>query len=287
MSERKEPLVSVLVPTYNHVGSIARCLDSILEQQTDFDFEVLVADDASTDGTSDIVREYAKKDSRITPIIREHNLGVPSNTILVAKNIKTEFLITVEGDDFWCDSKKLQLQVDALRRHPGCSCCAHATDVRNESGDHLYYIERKIGKDEKEFDIYHAPWCHISSILYRNFLTSFTETQWKYFGGDLLYLMYALDQGNMIYLNRVMSVYNVNNNGMWSGMRENEKHRFSQLLCYRVDHFLNFKYTKMFQHKYLPGEPKTLFTLTIPFFKGRKFMLKLQKSKPWKAKEES
>lgn len=277
-------LVSVIVPTYNHVGSIARCLDSILEQQTDFDFQVLVADDASTDGTSDIVREYATRDKRIVPIIRETNLGAYRNVKPVVKAVISEYFTVLEGDDFWCNNNKLQLQVDMLRQYPECSCCAHSTDVRNEDGKHLYFIEGQTTKDVEIFDIYHAPWCHTSSILFRNFLVYLTEHQWMYLEGDITYLMASLDHGKMVYINRVMSVYNITSTGMWSRLSSEEKHAFSQLLCYKVDHFLNFKYTKMFQHKYLPGEPKTLFTLTIPFFKGRKFMLKLQKSKPWKAK---
>jgi len=277
-------LVTVVVPTYNHSGSIAKCLDSILEQKTDFEFKVLVADDASTDGTSDIVRRYAQNDNRILAIVREVNLGSFENMRRVVKGIKSEYFIILEGDDFWCDPEKLQLQIDALKRHPECSCCAHVTDVRDKNGNHLHNIERKITKSEEVFDIYHAPWCHTSSILYRNFLQSLTENQWQFFYGDLMYLMVALDKGNMIYINRLMSVYNSTGAGIWSSSDEYEKHHFSQLLCYRVDHFLNFKYTRMFQHKYLPGEPKTLFTLTIPLFKGRKFMIKFQKSKPWKAK---
>ena len=282
--ERVEPLVSVVVLTYNHVGSIARCLDSVLEQKTDFQFEVLVADDASTDGTSDIVRDYASRNTHIVPIVREQNLGPLGNSILVLKSVKSEYFLILEGDDYMCDPQKLQLQVNALRRHPECSCCAHPVDIRDKNGNHISHIGRAVEKDETIFDIYHAPMCQTASVLYRNYLLSFTARQWEYFGGDVMCLMTALDRGDMVYLRRTMSVYNDTESGMWSGLSKEEQRAYSQLLCYRVDHFLDFKYTKMLQHKYLPGGPKTLLTITIPFFRGRKFLIKLQKCKPWRAK---
>ena len=275
--------VSVVVVTYNHRDTIKRCLDSILAQETDFPFEVLVADDASTDGTSDIVHEFAKRDTRIVPFIQERNIGPVHNCHAVLFRVNSEFFIITEGDDWWCDSKKLQLQVDALRRHPECSCCGHSVDARDKNNQHLYYIARHIKLDEAVFDFEHAPACHTTSMLFRNFIPELTPRERTRLNGDGWYLALALDRGNMVYLNRIMSVYNVTGCGIWTSLSEEKKEKIYQMGSYEMDQFFGFKYTKMFQPRYLPGNPKTLFSITIPLWKGRKFMIKFQKSKPRKA----
>ena len=176
--------VAVFVLTYNHRNFIARCLDSILEQDVDFPMRVYVADDASTDGTSDIVRKYAKRDSRVVPLIREKNMGAVTNSITALKEIDSEFLICTEGDDYWCDPSKLQLQVDALRRHPECSCCSHVTEAKDKNGNHLSYIPKKCKGSYRLFDFMSAPPCHTTSLLYRNFLPSLGEREWSHLIGD-------------------------------------------------------------------------------------------------------
>lgn len=280
---KSKALVSVVVITYNHHDTIARCLDSILEQKTDFQFEVLVADDASTDGTSDIVREYAKRDDRIRPLINEKNSGAVANCIAALKTISSDFFLITEGDDYWCDPDKLGLQVGALRRHPECSCCGHTTDARGADGKHIYYIARKVRGIEAVFDFMHAPACHITSLLFRNFLPELTDREWRHLTGDGWYLFIALDRGRMVYLNRTMTVYNVTGVGSWTSLSNEQKEEIYQKGSYEMDQFFKFKYTKMFQPRYLPDNPKTLLTITIPLWKGRKLIFKLQKSKPRKA----
>ena len=281
--DKSKALVSVVVVTYNHHDTIARCLDSILEQKTDFPFEVLVADDASTDGTSDIVREYAKRDDRITPFIAEKNVGATSSGLNVLKKVSSRYFIITDGDDFWCDAEKLQYQVNALHRHPECSCCGHATDARGKDGKHLYYIKKKIKGSEAIFDFENAPACHNSSLLMRNFISTLAARDWMHITGDGWWLYLALDRGMMVYLDKTMSVYNVTGEGTWSMLSNEQKEEIYQRGSYEIDQFFNFKYTKMFQPRYLPGNPKTLLTITIPLWKGRKLMFKIQKSKPRKA----
>ena len=94
-SSQEKPLVTVVVPTYNHRSCIGRCLDSILEQETDFPIRLLVLDDASTDGTSDIVREYSAKDDRVVAVIREKNLGAIANTKTEIKKLSTTYIATL------------------------------------------------------------------------------------------------------------------------------------------------------------------------------------------------
>ncbi len=125
-------LVSIICNTYNHEDYIADALDSFLMQRTNFDFEVLVHDDASTDRTAEIIREYEKKYPEIIKAVyRTENLysrNLPNGQIERARG---KFIAICEGDDYWIDPDKLQKQVDLLEKHPNCDVCAHAAYVVN------------------------------------------------------------------------------------------------------------------------------------------------------------
>jgi len=114
-------LVSVCVQTYQHFNYIRKCLDGILMQKVNFLFEVLVRDDASTDGTRDIIKEYSKKyPDLIKPLLYKENQfrkGVRPFADNV-KRAKGKYIALCEGDDYWTDPYKLQKQVDFLEANP-------------------------------------------------------------------------------------------------------------------------------------------------------------------------
>ena len=113
------PKVSVLVVTYNQEDYIARALDSVLAQQTDFPFEIEIADDCSTDRTSDICRAYAAQfPGRIHYTRNKENLGVRENYFRALRRCRAEYIADCAGDDFWVDERKLQKQADLLDTSP-------------------------------------------------------------------------------------------------------------------------------------------------------------------------
>lgn len=127
----KRPVVSILCLTYNHRNYIHDALRGILIQKTSFPFEIVIHDDASTDGTSEIIREYQKKYPRIIKtIIQKENQWSQGkhHVILNATHAASgEFLAICDGDDFWISAEKLSLQIDSLRANPECSICFHKT----------------------------------------------------------------------------------------------------------------------------------------------------------------
>ena len=121
MNER--PLVSIHCLTFNQAPYIRQCLDGFVMQKTNFPFEAIVHDDASTDGTAEIIKEYAEKyPNIIKPILEKENqytkIGFSGIEQLMAEKEKGKYIAICEGDDYWTDSLKLQKQVDFLESHP-------------------------------------------------------------------------------------------------------------------------------------------------------------------------
>ena len=133
-----EVQVSILCATYNQESYIRQTLDSLLMQETNFKYEILVHDDASTDGTTDIVRDYASQYSnRIIPFIETENQfskGVDFWREIAKKHKVAKYTAFCEGDDYWINTKKLQKQFDALELHQECDMCACRGVMVSEDG---------------------------------------------------------------------------------------------------------------------------------------------------------
>ena len=134
--------VSVFVLTYNHTKYISQCLDSILSQKTNFEYEVVIHDDASTDGTTEILKEYKRKyKDKIVLILEDTNkyhLGI-NNVInqYVIPFIKGKYVTYTDGDDFWSSDYKLQKQYDYMETHQECSLCVHNVYCVDDKGNSL------------------------------------------------------------------------------------------------------------------------------------------------------
>lgn len=114
-------MIAVCIATYNHEAFIAQAIESVLMQQCDEPIRIYIGDDASTDGTEAICKQYAEKDTRIVYIRRVKNMGLVANTIDLYRHIIAdgcEYIAMLDGDDYWTDAHKLQLQIDYLKIHP-------------------------------------------------------------------------------------------------------------------------------------------------------------------------
>jgi len=120
----KSPKVSVSIIAYNHEKYIAACLDSVVSQVTNFDFEIVVSDDCSKDRTAEIIADYALRyPDLIKPIYRNPNLGSRRNAIKTIEACIGNYIALLEGDDFWVDNNKLQVQADYLDKNQDCAFC--------------------------------------------------------------------------------------------------------------------------------------------------------------------
>ncbi len=216
-------MVSILCATYNQKKYIAQSLDSMLAQNTDFPFEVIVRDDCSTDGTSEIVLEYAKKYPGIViPLMLEENhYSQGKNDIAFIRlfsMIRGKYFAVCEGDDFWTDPQKLQIQVDFMESHPEYSMCCHSSYLTDESGtirkDKVFRSQTESGDLSTERII--SGWSMATNtILVRkdSWEDPVVPFQGKCLNEDYGLEVYTALKGKVYYLDRVMGAYRMNSNG--------------------------------------------------------------------------
>lgn len=126
----QNPMVSVYMITYNHKPYIRKAIDCVLAQKTNFPFEVVIGEDCSTDGTREIVFDYAKRYPDIIRVITsEQNVGAHKNNYRTGKACSGKYVAFCEGDDYWHNPDKLQKQVDYMESHPKCGMVSGDVDI--------------------------------------------------------------------------------------------------------------------------------------------------------------
>lgn len=155
--------LSVVTVTYNQERFIRKTLESIVSQKVDFEYEVLVGDDCSTDGTAAIVREFAEKyPDIIVPIIREKNFGMTGNIADLLMRTQGEYVAFIEGDDYWIDDHKLQKQVDFLDAHPDYVACFGLIKIVDENDERL--------EDRESYSVYMKEQGDYTIDMFQNYL---------------------------------------------------------------------------------------------------------------------
>ncbi|MGI5845061.1 MAG: glycosyltransferase [Candidatus Xenobium sp.] len=132
---RPEPLLSICCTTYNHEAYLRQALDGILMQKVSFPCEILIGEDASSDGSRAVLQEYERNHPGVfTVFYREQNLGMVDNGLDLGRRTRGRYLAWLETDDYWTHEDKLQIQVDFLEAHPDFLAVAHQVQVVNEDG---------------------------------------------------------------------------------------------------------------------------------------------------------
>lgn len=212
----KEIEVSVCIITYRQEEYIRQCLDSVFMQKTNFEFEVIVGEDASPDNTREILLEYKEKyGDKLVLVLHDKNQGVSKNARSVYAKVRGKYIANVEGDDFWTDEYKLQKQYDVLEAHPEYSAaCTNFMSVSSQ-GDILKsnYLNLKTDIVKTMDDwIKEGYSIHTCTIFRRNI---FPETGEEYVKlktakptmGDLITFTLLYDAGNIYVFNEVMAAH--------------------------------------------------------------------------------
>jgi len=240
--------VSVLMITYNHEKFVAQAIDSILMQKVDFDYEVVIGEDCSTDNTREIVIDYKRKfPDRIRLLLHQNNLGGRKNFAQALKTCRGEYIAMLEGDDYWTSPHKLQKQVDFLDSHPECAICFHSVRELYEDGSRTSWIFLPPGKKEIYTleDLLERNLMATLSMMFRNGL--FGELPTWFYGtrmGDWPLNILNAQYGKIGYIDEVMGVYRVHNGGVWSSNELIRKLQ-GEVEAYRfINSHFNFRYNK-------------------------------------------
>lgn len=218
------PLLSVCLITYNHVNYIKQAIDGVLMQNVTFTWELIIADDFSTDGTREILLYYKiKYPDFITLILQEKNVGAAQNWIDLITYPKSKYIAYFEGDDYWTDPYKLQKQVDVLESNPECSQSFHNTLVSyQDKSKHSFLICSRTLKNFQIFSttdlINYKVIIPTSSMVFRTIaIKDLPDWINKTKAGEKsLQLLISLN-GSAIYIKDVMSVYRANSGGVSYG----------------------------------------------------------------------
>ncbi len=278
--------LTLIVPVFNHQIFLEKCLDSIVNQETNFKFKALICDDASTDGSSQIILKYARKHPDIIiPKIRENNVGVVENIFDAMLNIEGDYFAFLEGDDYWTHNKKLQMQVDLLDKNPQVDLCGHETVVNNISRSEqsnfiaLNSVNEVIIRKGRENLI--RP--HYNSRVFRNkYNFSIISNKAGLIFDSCIYWYYMLQNPKIIYINKAMSVYNVHEKGMYSGSNR-KKRKFMALSCIKnlnevlENKFHDFTYRRF--KKTLTTKYRILFPLFYKVFGNSCYQLFIDRYK--------
>lgn len=204
----RQPKVSVCVVTYNHEPFIEACLRSLLEQETEFDLEVIVGDDCSTDRTSEIVDRLSAGDMRLRILRPPHNVGFSQNLLAIHNAACGEYVAHLDGDDLALPGK-LAKQVAILDQRPTLAVCGHQMLIVDETGapDGRVYPDRSAG----DFDLSKTIRCgmpvFMSSLMYRREARTLRSADHTVF--DWYFLTDILKNGRGGFISEPLGMYRV------------------------------------------------------------------------------
>lgn len=284
-------VVSVAVITYNHEKYLRQALDSILMQKVNFKYEVIVGEDSSPDGSRNILKEYEKKYPHIFKMVyRNNNIGATKNLYDILTKCRGKYIASLEGDDYWIDDKKLQVQVDFLENNEDYIGVCGLTNEINECESilsvfpeirHVMSINKNMefedaGEYLKFKRKYNSEDFHINTLLYRNVLKKDKEkkqlkeliTKTKYIADDQTKI-FLLCSGKIKVLNKVAANYRhiIKSGTSFSAQSVVDKFNDTKLAFELSDEYSLFKYHNEIQ-KYIN---KITFVKLIELFNEKNY----------------
>ena len=263
-----KPVVSVSTITYNHENYIAQTLDGLLMQETDFAFEILVNEDASTDNTARIIEEYEKKYPKIIkPLYQTENQyskGIPMNSTFNFPRAQGEYIAMCEGDDYWTDPLKLQKQVSFLNKNleyslVGCNAMVIYEEDNFRTKKLLKMFKKDFDFSAKELmTMYTSPIVTLTAMFRNNLIEDFNKVPFeRYWAGDKQLWMYLMQFGKGRFLAEVVGVYRKHSGGVTASV-SNSREKMIKLIKSRMNNheewnkFYNYQYNdeiELLKHK--------------------------------------
>lgn len=226
--DKSKILVSIICHTYNHIDYLSDALNSFLMQKTDFPFEIILHDDASTDGTTNIVREYAEKyPNIILPIIQPENQWskgiMPSN--FTFNKARGKYIAFCEGDDYWTDENKISIQADFLKKNPHISVCGHNAIITQENKvTNLSKLPISFQKSLSAHALQRGSFILTLTVMFVNEIKDQPEERKYFINGDNFLFSRLGRFGGYKYMEDISpGVYRAHEGGIWSSLSHKQK----------------------------------------------------------------
>ncbi len=254
--------VSICCLVYNHKSYIRKALDSFLMQRTSFAYEILINDDASTDGSTEIIREYEERyPDIIKPLYHQENQyqkGVtnPSGTYNFPR-AKGKYIALCEGDDYWTDAGKLQKQFEYMQAHKDCSLCLHSAGTESLDGSFVAGMVRPYRKsrDISSEEIINKSAAYPTASLFfpTDLVRELPDFYFRCPVGDIPLQLILANHGYARYMDEPMSVYRIGDPGSWSVLEKQgdyiykqERYFISMQNMYlRFDEYSEYRFTQV------------------------------------------
>lgn len=250
--------ISVIIGTYNHKNFIENAINGVLNQNIDVKYEIIIADDCSTDGTKNIIEDYALKyPDKIVKIIQNKNIGIGKNYFEAYSKVRGKYVAICDGDDCWIDINKLKKQYEFLKNNADYAVCCSSFKINNEnepSKNSIFYIDDYIEEIIGIKDYY-----NLEDVLRCRFVASCTVMfSWKlyqffpefikfYNVVDFPLLLIHSAFGKIKTFNEeIFSQYNVHSNGITLNTDSEKFNRTYISLIKEVNQFLEFRKSKVF-----------------------------------------
>jgi glycosyltransferase involved in cell wall biosynthesis len=214
-----QPLLSVCLITYNHAPYIRQAIESVLSQKIDFEWEIIIADDCSSDGSREIIMEYYESKREIIKLLfQKVNVGPAKNFVELISSAKGKYIAYLEGDDYWSDTFKLKRQVDFLENNQNYVGCFHNTEERFEEDDKasFLYCQLPAASNVSFNDLTPANLIPSCSVVFKTKL--FGNFPARYHGlkmGDWPLHLLNAQFGDFWYMPKVMAVHRLHSKSTW------------------------------------------------------------------------
>jgi len=242
--------LSVAIITYNHEQYIGQAIESILAQKVNFEYEIVIGEDCSTDSTRAVITAFHRRyPERIKLLLRDQNVGAMRNFTGTIEACHGEYLALLEGDDYWIETDKLQKQINFLDAHPECAICCGRVRAQYEAGTQNFDVRLDV------FPQLPAGSYTIENILKGNFIMTCTVVlRRKYIGqfpkwffemklGDWPLCAMVARYGTIELVDEIMAAYRIHSGAVWSSMSQPIRAEECLRMLRALDKELRYEYT--------------------------------------------
>ena len=273
-------MISICMITYNHEKYLKQAINGVLMQKTDFEFELVIANDNSPDNTDKIIREYIQANpngNKIKYLHNKVNIGMMPNFVNALENCSGKYIAMCEGDDYWKDEFKLQKQVDFLEQNKEYVICFHKVNVEKDGIIEEDSITLEVPKKTTIYDLAKGNYIHTCSAVFRNNLfEKFPDYFYKSPIGDYFLHMLNSRYGDIYCINDKMAVYRVHDTSYWSSKQQEDRIKIWVDFIENIKPNFSLKIRKILKKQITHLQPKKLSAtkkiklIIRSFFKGKK-----------------